>query len=101
MATQITMADFKVDLGIMSDAISTLQGAHAQMEPLVKQIEAKCAEVTTDWRSPAGGTWVFVTGELGTAMDKLVKLLADSIAAMQKTHQNYVAMETENVQISS
>ncbi len=98
MSDTITMAQFKVDLADLHDAIGTVQKAATAIDADCQTIVAQYAAIEAAWVSPAGTSFTEMSSILSNTMDMLVDLLADTVQRMQQSYDNYVEVEQANTQ---
>lgn len=97
---QLTLAQFKVDLGQFNDSISTVTQATNTVEANFAQIKTQLSAVADSWKSPAGETYQDVQAALAKATDEFVEVFRGVITQMHTTYQNYLGAEnadTHNV----
>jgi WXG100 family type VII secretion target len=96
VTTYVTPAQFAVDLSTLNDAIGTVQTAAQAIEADTQTISTQMTALQADWISPAGTTFAEIAAAAQVAMQNMNNLLADIIARMRLSYQNYVVTETAN-----
>lgn len=97
---QLTLAQFKVDLGQFNESISTVTQATNTVEADFARIKTQLSTVADAWKSPAGETYQDVQAALTKATDEFVEVFRGVITQMHTTYQNYLSAEnadTHNV----
>jgi WXG100 family type VII secretion target len=96
VANELTLAQFKVALGELHDAIGTVQSAADAIDDSCSTIKGQFDVVESAWTGPAGSTFVELTPVVTQVMDSLTQLLHDTVSRMQTTYENYLSVEEQN-----
>src|SRR4051794_18482302 len=96
MVTYVSAAEWKVDLQQLADAIGTVSAERDAIKLDSDQLKAYFLEIETDWKGPAGNSFITLQTAFNSSMDELTTLLDDIVERMQTVHTNYVEAETDN-----
>jgi hypothetical protein len=88
---------FGVDLPGFAEAIARVSRNRDSARNHVEQLKSIFVEVDDIWDGPAGETFTNLRPEFNRVLDALVLLLDDIVVRMQRTYDNYVAAEEDNI----
>ncbi|MEU3708678.1 WXG100 family type VII secretion target [Streptomyces catenulae] len=92
----MTLADFRIELEHLHDAMSTVKGCTASIENdvnLVKQVLNLAEGV---WQSPSGATFGNLQRDFGDNMSVLVDLLREMSTRLHTAYEEYRQVEETN-----
>jgi WXG100 family type VII secretion target len=96
VTTSVTLAQFTVDLAALHDAIGTVQAAAGAIEADTRTVTTQLTALEAEWVSPSGATFAEIASATQTAMQNMNNLLADIVARMRLSYQNYLVTEQAN-----
>jgi WXG100 family type VII secretion target len=94
--TDITPAEFKVDVEQLAEAIQIAGGRRDAIKLKVEALNSALTAAEGFWHSPAGTSFVAVQAEFTQYMQTLNDLLDEMVQRMTAAHQQYVDVENQN-----
>jgi uncharacterized protein YukE len=96
-STNLTVTQFKVDLGQMEEAIPVVAAQARIIDQNCADIKTLMAGVMVDWNSPAGKTFAELVPKCDHQMEALTNLLAQMSSRLKAAYHTYVTMEQTNL----
>jgi WXG100 family type VII secretion target len=87
---------FTVDLAALNDAIGQVSAERDTIQGGVATLRATFQDIESEWKSPAGTSFLTLTTTFNTITDRLMTVLEDAIDRMRTAHQNYATTEEQN-----
>jgi len=97
MSTELTSTQFQVDLGQLSDAITTVRGLTASVSDEVSVMQSRLQTIASLWRTPSTASYEEIEAWFDTASTDLVNLLEEIVSRLQQAYDTYVTTEQTNV----
>ncbi|OLT29228.1 hypothetical protein BJF79_40950 [Actinomadura sp. CNU-125] len=88
---------FRIDLGTLRTAITGVTAEQTAISADLDEIGLKTKGLSSDWNSPAFGTFEEVRTWFDKASADVLDLLGDLIVRMETSYDNYAAAESGNV----
>ena len=97
MSTELTSTQFQVDLGQLSDAITTVRGLTASVSDEVSVMQSRLQTIASLWRTPSTASYEEIEAWFDTASTDLVNLLEEIVSRLQQAYDTYGTTEQTNV----
>jgi uncharacterized protein YukE len=95
-AQSMTMAEFKVDLAQLQNAIQVVSAQAGSIDTNCQDITAAMAVAPQSWVTPSGQTFDELAQACDRQMQALTGLLTEMVQRMQAAYQTYLATEEAN-----
>src|SRR5580658_1714622 len=96
-STTLTLAQFKIDLAQLDEAIGTIQTQASLIGFAVSEITGTLQLVPNNWTTPAETPFSDLAQACSTRMTALNELLTEMVRRMRISYHNYLQAEQTNV----